>query len=133
VATAQVIGWPLQHQGPIERVVYRGDGLLVLTASEDGTARVWEAGTGKPVGPPLVHGERVGAAAFSPDGGTILSGSNDKTARLRPMPAALEDDVERLVVWAKLVTGLEMDAGGTIQELDAAAWRRCKQRLAERP
>jgi hypothetical protein len=36
--------------------------------------------------------------------------------------------VEEIVLWAQLVTGLELDPGGTIHELSSPAWRECRQR-----
>ncbi len=45
---------------------------LLVTASEDGTARVWDARTGRPPRPDLGlmrHLEGVGEVSFSPDGG----------------------------------------------------------------
>ena len=63
-------------------VAFSPDGKTVLTGSDDGTARLWDAATGKPIGPPLPHQDAVNAVAFSPDGKTVLTGSWDKTARL---------------------------------------------------
>jgi WD40 repeat protein len=54
----------------------------VLTGSEDGTARLWSAATGKELTPPLMHPGTVDAVAFSPDGKKVLTGSFDKMARL---------------------------------------------------
>jgi WD40 repeat protein len=54
----------------------------VVTASEDKTARVWEADTGKPVGAPLQHQRAVYSVAFSPDGRRVVTASEDKTARV---------------------------------------------------
>jgi WD40 repeat protein len=53
--------------------VFSPDGKLVLTASNDKTARLWEAATGKPVGEPLRHAGDVRYAVFSPDGKLILA------------------------------------------------------------
>ena len=59
------------------------DGRRIVTASEDKTARLWDAATGKPIGEPLKgHGGDVNSAAFSPDGRRIVTASWDKTARI---------------------------------------------------
>jgi WD40 repeat protein len=54
----------------------------VLTGSEYGTARLWNADSGAPIGEPIRHDSRVYAVAFSPAGKTVLTGSSDGTARL---------------------------------------------------
>ena len=69
------------HLGAIWQV--RADPLrgAVITASADGTARIWPADDG----PPAVlagHGDAVWVAAPSPDGAQILTTSSDGTARL---------------------------------------------------
>ena len=68
-------------------MAYSPDGSLVLTASDDGEARLWDATTGWPVGPAMIHphksgGDRfiVNKAAFSPDGKAVLSLFEDRTA-----------------------------------------------------
>jgi tetratricopeptide (TPR) repeat protein len=63
-------------------VAFSPDGKTVLTGSEDRTARLWDATTGRPLGPPMTHLGQVDSVAFSPDGKTVLTGSGDKTARL---------------------------------------------------
>jgi WD40 repeat protein/tRNA A-37 threonylcarbamoyl transferase component Bud32 len=72
----------LPHDRTVNTVAYGPDGKTVLTGSTDGTARVWDAVTGKPVTPRLVHRDFVEAVAFAPDGTTVLTGSLDNTARL---------------------------------------------------
>ena len=54
----------------------------MVTASDDNTARVWNADTGKPVGTPMTHGGPVSSASFSPDGKRVVTASEDKTARV---------------------------------------------------
>jgi WD40 repeat protein len=64
--------------------VYWSGGLSyrVVTASDDKTARVWDATTGKSLTPPLEHQQAVKNAAFSPDGTCVVTASDDKTARM---------------------------------------------------
>ena len=51
------------------------DAKMVLTGSENNTARLWRVDTGEPLTPPLEHESWVAAVAFSPDGKTVLTGS----------------------------------------------------------
>ena len=77
-----LLGSPLQHEGPVNSAAFSPDGARVVTASDDKTARVWDATTGAPIGQHLQHADRVWSAAFSPDGARMVTASADKTARL---------------------------------------------------
>jgi WD40 repeat protein len=58
----QVVG----HPGAVSAVALSPDGRTLLTGCRDGTARLWDAGTGRPIAPPLEHhrpGSSVTAAA----------------------------------------------------------------------
>jgi tetratricopeptide (TPR) repeat protein len=54
----------------------------VVTASADGTARVWDATSGQPLTPSLRHDRKVACALFSLDDRIVLTVSWDRTARL---------------------------------------------------
>jgi len=58
------------------------DGQRLVTASEDRTARVWDAKTGRALTEPLKHDNRVRSAQFSPDGLRVVTASDDNTARV---------------------------------------------------
>ena len=76
--------WPLSKATPAElhSAVFSPDGRRVLTASDDNTARLWEAESGKLLATFQGHTDGVYSAVFSPDGRRVLTASGDKTARL---------------------------------------------------
>ena len=55
----------------------------VLTASEDGTAKIWDASTGECKLTLAGHNGWVLSAVFSPDGTSVVTSSNDGTAKIR--------------------------------------------------
>ena len=59
---------------PVLAVAFSPDGKTVLTGGLDGTARLWEAVTGKPLSEPLLHesGTAIVPVAFSPTGRVAL-------------------------------------------------------------
>jgi WD40 repeat protein len=120
----------MRHQGQVNKAAFSPDGRRVVTGSQDETARVWEAATGKPLSIPLRHDGPVAPVAFSPDGRTVLTGSW-QGARLWRLPAPVEGDVERLVLWTQVLTGMELDADGVARVLAAATWQERRRRLDE--
>jgi WD40 repeat protein len=72
----------LPHEHGVSAAVFSpADGRSLATASRDGTARVWEAASGRLVAR-LPHEGEVIALAFSPDGRYLATGSYDGTARI---------------------------------------------------
>src|SRR5262249_28660672 len=125
------IGPPLRHRALVSGLASSPDHQFVLTASYDGTARLWDAATGRPIGPPLPHPGKVTSVAFRPDGQAILSRSDDGTARLWSI-ARLAQDVDHLSDWIESLTGLEMDDQGVTHVLDTNTWIERRRRLAGR-
>ncbi|WP_043413725.1 WD40 repeat domain-containing protein, partial [Archangium violaceum] len=68
------------HVAEVRSAAFSPDGQRVLTASEDGTARVWNG-----LGEPVVlagHEGAVTCAAFSADGHRVLTASEDGAVRV---------------------------------------------------
>jgi WD40 repeat protein len=70
------------HDGPVNAVAFSADGKIAITASWDGTARLWDVATGTELGQPMKHDGRVWQARFSPGGQIVATASLDGTARL---------------------------------------------------
>ncbi|SAL51110.1 WD domain-containing protein [Caballeronia cordobensis] len=62
-----------RHTDRVYSAGFNPDGKRVVTASEDGTARIWDAETGKPLSTPMTHGNAVLSASFSPDGKRVVT------------------------------------------------------------
>ncbi len=73
-------------QSPILSIAYDPSGQRIVTTSQDGTAKVWDAATGKLLAGPLRHDgakqNAVFSGVFSRDGRHVLTGSFDGTVRV---------------------------------------------------
>lgn len=69
------------HRAEVNSAAFSADGKLVVTASSDGTARLWDlaSGTAQELG---ARPDGVKTAAFSPDGAQVITSSGDGTLRL---------------------------------------------------
>jgi WD40 repeat protein len=70
------------HQQIVRSAAFSPDGGRIVTASDDNTARIWDAATGKETKVLGGHEDHVRSAVFSPDGTLIVTASDDKTARI---------------------------------------------------
>jgi WD40 repeat protein len=70
------------HKGRLMDLAYSPDGRLIVTASDDGTARLWNAHTGTALPPILEHGARVSSAAFDAHGAHVLTMADDGWAHV---------------------------------------------------
>jgi WD40 repeat protein/serine/threonine protein kinase len=78
------------HAGLVRSIAFSSDGARIITASYDGTAKIWDAGSGVELLRLSGHGGHVNSAAFSPDGRRIVTASADKTARIWDAATAQE-------------------------------------------
>jgi WD40 repeat protein len=70
------------HAGLIKSAAFSPDGRTIVTASIDGTARLWDTATGKETAVLRGHEDIITSAAYSPDSKTVVTASDDKTARI---------------------------------------------------
>src|SRR5262249_18801110 len=72
---------PDLHRAEVWSLVFSPDGTRLASASDDGTARLWDVATGRPIGGPLRHpgNPRVLSAAFRPDGARIVTAQETGT------------------------------------------------------
>ena len=70
------------HARELTQATWNADGSRILTASHDGTTRVWDADTGDELLALKGHGRSVVQATWSPDENRILTAGMDGTARV---------------------------------------------------
>jgi RNA polymerase sigma factor (sigma-70 family) len=66
-----------RHQNTVRAVAYSRDGTRLISASWDGTMRVWDAETGRELH--RFRQPEASSAAIAPDGKTVASGGMDKS------------------------------------------------------
>ena len=80
----------LSHETGLRKASFSPDGLHIITALDDNTARIWNAVSGKEVAVLRGHQGIVWSVDFSPNSSLVITGSADKTARVWDVAAAKE-------------------------------------------
>jgi ankyrin repeat protein len=70
------------HTKPIYTIAFLPDGRTLALGSDDGTVKLWDAGSGAVLQTLEGHNREVTAMAFSLDGRTLAVGSTDSTIKL---------------------------------------------------
>jgi len=73
---------PVGHTASVNYAEFSPDGKYVVTASEDGTAKLWRVMDGKLLRDLKGHSYWIDLAIFSPDGRFIATASNDNTVKI---------------------------------------------------
>jgi eukaryotic-like serine/threonine-protein kinase len=118
------------HAGPVFEATFNSDGTQVVTAGEDGTARVWDVRTGATVAILEGHALAVWSAAFAADGsGRVVTRGADQTVRIwahhtGAVPDAVISAGERPgLIWAALdfagATAATLGEDGVVRLWDA--------------
>jgi eukaryotic-like serine/threonine-protein kinase len=74
--------WSVENQGNIRDVAISPNGEFAASASIDGTARIWNAKSGKQRGESLTHRGSVLFVRFCPNNKLLVTGGYDATVRL---------------------------------------------------
>ncbi len=72
----------LRFAASLNDVTFSPDSTLIVTSSDDFSARVWDLEKRRPLGQALRHGRPVLKASWSPDGNLLATASKDRTARV---------------------------------------------------
>ncbi|MBU0639708.1 MAG: PKD domain-containing protein [Planctomycetes bacterium] len=96
------------HANSISDVAFSPDGTMILTGSDDRTAKLWSVAGGPELRTLSGHGDRVTSVGFSPDGTQVVTGSEDATA-------LIWDATTGEPVMSSLRPVRVVDAGGNLQ------------------
>jgi WD40 repeat protein len=70
------------HGNIVSCLDFPADGKLLVSGSNDNTARIWDSATGKPLRILTGHSAQIKGVAFAPDGKRVATASYDKTVKL---------------------------------------------------
>jgi WD40 repeat protein len=97
------------HESRVNSLAFTRDGRHLLSGASDGTARLWDADTGRELACYRV-GANVSCVAVSPDGRRALLGCGDFTARLWDL--ARGSELSRFTGHARAVNGVAFSPDG---------------------
>jgi hypothetical protein len=117
----------LKHEEPVNGARFSAGQDRILTWSRDGTARVWDAGSGEAITPPLKHEwvqfAEIHGALFSTDQMRVLTLRRDGTARFWDISIDSKWPEDQRLLRTEVETGTELTSTGELQALSADAWQ----------
>ena len=119
------------HEDTVNAVAVTPDSRQAISASADGTLKVWDLQTGQEVHTLTDQGCRVTAVAFTPDGRQVITGSDDGTIKVWDLPTwqevhtikSHEDEVTAIVITSDGRQVITSSYGGTIKVWDMPTWQ----------
>ena len=119
------------HDGAVS-ASFSKDESRILTWSDDGTARLWDAATGTQLATSLKHDGRVQGAVFSKDESRILTWSGDGAAKLWHISGDLDFPYRLYALQVQALTGTAFDpVTGRITALPKADWEAIRAEYIE--
>jgi WD40 repeat protein len=122
-----------QTLGPVLKDVvtqaFSPDSRILVTADKRHNIRLWDAATGKPLGPVYPFPEAIRSVRLTTDGTTlVIRSAANKFWLWKLNPRPLQGDPGQVRHWIHAITGLELDANHVVHGLDAARWRKHKNK-----
>jgi WD40 repeat protein len=118
------------HEGGVWSAQFSSDGLRIVTASEDKTARVWDTATWKSVATLAGHERGVTSVQFSPDGAQIVTACCDQTARVWTiLPPSAGPPPEWFPDFLRYMSQMRLNSNGELETLSAGDWLALRERL----
>lgn len=128
------------HGASILTTDFSADGRYILSGSADGTAKLWEASSGRELRTFRGHSPGQVVAALSPDGRYVLTGGEDKSARLWDVSTGAQlQSVEGLeqpvtaVAFSRDGTRLLINTPLETQILETESWQELRRLYRDLP
>jgi WD40 repeat protein len=128
-ATGKQTGQITLPKGYARTVAFAPNGNALLVCSSESTARLWDPETCQPLGPELaIRGDAPPDAVFNEQGSHFVIQDEDGFG-VYQTPTPVAGEVERVVMWVQVLTGLELDAEGRMRILTTDQWHERRRRL----
>lgn len=132
--TGKSIQMPLDHGDvAVQEMSITPDGEALLVTTGRIEALFWNLPLNKPLGPafPIFH--HPGAICITPDGTRYLWASSENTVSEDEIPGPIQGEVEEVLKFASVVTGMTLNETNTARPIDEATWRKSFRETREFP